>query len=78
MAGHLDSWHFVLYYFNTLLNSYTTNMKIHICVLGLDNKHCRLVTGLLIDHCTLRWHLRLYAGNVARKRNPPTTYFVSA
>jgi hypothetical protein len=29
------------------------------CVGTLDRKQCRLVTGLVTDHCTFRWHLHI-------------------
>jgi hypothetical protein len=28
-------------------------------LMAMDRKHCGLVTGLLTDDCTLRWHLHI-------------------
>jgi hypothetical protein len=53
---------------------------------SLDNKHCRLVTGILTGHCSCEAAYKNLQvsqkvpcrGNVGRRRHPPTMYFIIA
>jgi hypothetical protein len=55
-------------------------------LLALDNKQCRLLTGILTGHCSGKaayknvWVSQkvLCAGYMSRRRNPPTIYFINA
>jgi hypothetical protein len=57
--------------------------KLHKGLLALDRKQCRQITGLLTGHYTwicMLWAslIMLFAGNVDRRRNPPTTIVINA
>jgi hypothetical protein len=59
--------------------------KISKDLLASHRKQCRLVTGLLTAHCTLRWQLHVMGlldnaicRKLYKKRNPPNTFFVKA
>lgn len=50
-------------------------------MLVLGRKHCKVVTGILTGHCTLRWHMHvmgLSESATYRMRSLSTIYFITS